>query len=141
MVGNVSEGVGRALVNTPMNKRIPLTTDPRSPELRFALPETMMVPAKLFGDVVTMTAEIGVAGHRMRGPRYVAMAGDDRVATNFARILSTHPSVAVGRGQFGRVLPSAAGSGAFPGEKMVKPDQCLRRLGLGRPPGRWLVPR
>lgn len=82
--GNLSERIGKHLVNTPMSKRIPLTTNPASPEFRFSNPETMKVPAKLFGDVVTMTAEVGAKGHRMRGPLFVAMAGDDKVAVNLA---------------------------------------------------------
>lgn len=79
-----SRRIGKTRVNTPMSKRIPLTSNPQSPEWRFAHPETMKVPASLFGDVLKMNGEIAIRGGKLQAPLFLAIAGDDRVAANFA---------------------------------------------------------
>lgn len=82
--GLVSGRAATKQVHSPMSAGRVLTTNPRSPE--FALPDAkaMTVPARLFGDVVKMTAQVAAKGRSMTGPLYVAMAGNDAVATNWS---------------------------------------------------------
>ncbi len=83
-LGIASERIGKRLVHTPMSKRIPLTTNPASPEFALQHPEKLKVPAKLFGDVMMMNAESAAAGRVIPGPLLIGIAGEDRVAANWA---------------------------------------------------------
>lgn len=82
--GMFSDRAANTLVNTPMSAGVRLTTNPDSPEANLKNPETMKVPARLFGDVTKMTADIITRGHEMNGPLLVALAGEDKVAFNGA---------------------------------------------------------
>lgn len=82
--GLLSDRAAERRVHSPMSAGKALTTNPQSPEAKLEKPEGMTVPARLFGDVTKMTSRVALAGHRMRGPLLVAMAGDDQVATNLS---------------------------------------------------------
>lgn len=82
--GLVSTKAADRQVHSPMSAGRVLTTNPRSPEAHLADPGGMKVPARLFGDVLKMTLGAVGAGRKMQGPLYVAMAGNDQVATNWS---------------------------------------------------------
>lgn len=82
--GLASDRAADRHVNTPMSAGIRLTTNPDSPEAHLPNAKAMTVPARLFGDVVKMTAEVSAKGRRMTGPLFIAMAGADEVAVNSA---------------------------------------------------------
>jgi alpha-beta hydrolase superfamily lysophospholipase len=78
--GLVSEKAAQKAVNTPMSAGRALTTNPASPEAVLSHPETMTVPADLFGDVVKMAGATALKGHQMKGRLLVAIAGEDEVS-------------------------------------------------------------
>lgn len=82
--GLFSKQASQKLVHSPMSAGRALTTNPQSPEANLADPGGMKVPARLFGDVLRMTLGAVGAGRKMQGPLYVAMAGEDQVATNWS---------------------------------------------------------
>ncbi len=82
--GLFSGRVAKKRVHSPMSAGRPLTTNPQSPEFKLPDAKSMTVPARLFDDVAKMTAEVAWKGRTMTGPLYVAMAGDDKVATNWS---------------------------------------------------------
>ena len=82
--GLVSGKAAAKQVHSPMSAGRVLTTNPKSPEFKLPDAASMTVPARLFGDVAKMTAAVAAKGRQMTGPLYVAMAGEDRVATNWS---------------------------------------------------------
>lgn len=87
--GMVDKKAARWLVNTPMSRHVPLTTNPASPEAHLFHPDQLKVPAGFFDDV---TKAIGVAaarGPEMKGSLHIAMAGGDQVAFNPATKLAS----------------------------------------------------
>lgn len=82
--GMVNERAARIPVNTPMSVGAALTTNPASAEAHLADARDMKVPAGLFDDVGKMVGDVALHGHRMKGPLFIAMAGNDAVAVNGA---------------------------------------------------------
>ncbi|MEB3188565.1 MAG: alpha/beta hydrolase [bacterium] len=75
-------------VNTPMSKRVPLSTNPASPLYRLEQVEHLKVAASFFGMVVRALGTALI--HRAAtGPLYITLAGADRVSRNgAARLLA-----------------------------------------------------
>lgn len=82
--GMVNDRAAKIPVNTPMSVGAPLTTNPASAEAHLADAADMKVPAGLFDDVGKMAGDVALHGHQMKGPLFVAMAGNDAVAVNGA---------------------------------------------------------
>lgn len=82
--GLFSDRLATKKVHSPMSADRPLTTNPKSPEMKLPDATGMTVPARLFDDVAKMTAQVAMKGRSMTGPLYVAMAGNDAVATNWS---------------------------------------------------------